>query len=260
MAEHKKENPHQGHRSRMRERVKQQGVGNMPEHEVLEFLLYPFIPMKDTNPIAHDLIKRFGSLSQVLDTSSEMLTEVNSMTDNAALYLSILPELFKIYNLQKIGDKPMLDTPLRTFEYFKTLFSTEKVEAFYMAIVDSKGQLMESCRVGEGEIDSCRLDTREFIMRTANSPSNCVILVHNHPSGDPTPSQSDCEFTSWLLSLTEVIGVALLDHLIITKDAYYSFRDNDRLEYYADVLKDYLDKIKASDKFSVKIRKFNDKK
>ena len=89
----------------MRQRVLSQGIENMPEHEILEFLLYPFIPMKDTNPIAHELIDRFGSLQQVLDTSIVLLCDVKNMTQSAAIYLTTLPKIFKKYNLQKFGEK-----------------------------------------------------------------------------------------------------------------------------------------------------------
>lgn len=260
MTQEKKKNPHQGHRDRMRERIKSQGVANMPQHEILEFLLYPFVPMKDTNPIAHELIDRFGSLEKVFDASPKLLEEVKNMTESAALYLTTLPQVFKRYNLQKFGQKPMLDTTQHAVEYFRSLFSDEKEEAIYMVIVNSKGMLLESCKIGSGNLDSCQLNTREFILRTANSEGNCILLAHNHPSGSPLPSPSDCEFTIWLISLAEVLGITLVDHLIIASEGYFSFRENDKLACYAGSFDKYLANAKATDKYAMKLRKFADKK
>lgn len=260
MTQEKKNNPHQGHRDRMRERVTSQGIANMPEHEVLEFLLYPLIPLKDTNPIAHDLIDRFGSLENVFDASPKVLLEVKNMTRNAALYLSAFPQIIKKYNMQKFGEKPMLDTVGHAVDYLRQLFLGDKDEAIYMLILNAKGMLLSSCKVGEGNISACQLNTREFILRTADSQGNCIMIAHNHPSGSPLPSYDDCEFTRWLISLAEVLGIALIDHIIVAAEGYYSFRENDMLSDYAGVFKMYMDNAKASDKYAMKVRKFADKK
>ncbi|MDE7348583.1 MAG: hypothetical protein K2N53_02855 [Clostridia bacterium] len=260
MSQQKKNNPHQGHRDRMRERVVSQGIENMPEHEILEFLLYPLIPLKDTNPIAHDLIERFGSLENVLDASPKVLLEVKNMTRNAALYLSAFPQIVKRYNLQKFGAKPLLDTVAHAVEYLQRLFLGDKEESIYMLILSAKGTLLSSCKVGVGTLSSCQLNTREFILRTADSQGNCIMIAHNHPSGSHLPSFDDCEFTRWLISLAEVLGIALIDHIIIAADGYYSFRENNMLSDYAGAFKVYMDNAKAADKYAMKARKFTDKK
>ena len=260
MEQDKKSNPHKGHRERMKEKVKSQGIMHLPEHEVLEFLLYPFIPMKDTNVIAHNLIDRFGSLENVFDASPKMLMEVKNMTENAALYLTTFPQVTKRYNIQKFGPKPMLDTVAHAVEYIQNLFLDEREEAIYMLMLNSKGMLLSSCKVGVGNIDSCQLNTREFIMRTADSQGNCIMIAHNHPSGSSSPSYEDCEFTRWLVSLAEVLGICLIDHIIISSEDYYSFRENDMLSNYAGVFKMYLENAKAADKYSMNVRKFVDRK
>ena len=114
-----KDNPHANHRERMRQRIRIEGMAHMPEHEILEFLLYPYIPMKDTNPIAHELIDRFGSLQNVFETSPKLLQDVKNMTETAALYITSMPQLFKRYSLQKLGEKPCLDTTGNTANYFR---------------------------------------------------------------------------------------------------------------------------------------------
>lgn len=252
-----KDNPHANHRERMRQRIRIEGMANMPEHEILEFLLYPYIPMKDTNSIAHELIDRFGSLQNVFETSPKLLQDVKNMTETAALYITSMPQLFKRYSLQKLGEKPCLDTTGNTANYFRELFFDEKEEVIYMAIVNAKGKLLEICKVGSGDINSCKLDIKEFILRTAFANGNNVILAHNHPSGDPTPSLSDYDFTKWLVSLCEVLTVSLIDHLVIADEGYYSFRENDDLERYAGAFRQYLSSVvNASDKYSMKIHPF----
>ena len=260
MDQEKKSNPHKGHRERMKEKIKNQGIAFMPDHEVLEFFLYPFIPMKDTNPIAHELIDRFGSLQNVMDASPKMLMEVSNMTENAALYLSVFPQLVKRYNIQKLGPKPMLDTIAHSVEYFQNLFLDEKEEAMYMLMLNAKGMLLSSCKVGVGSIDTCQLNTREFIMRTADSQGNCIMIAHNHPSGSSLPSYDDCEFTRWLVPFAEVLGITLIDHIIISAEGYYSFRENNMLSNYAGVFKKYLENAQAADKYSMNVRKFTEKK
>lgn len=253
----KKKNPHQGHRERMRQRVLLQGIENMPEHEILEFLLYPFIPMKDTNPIAHELIDRFGSLQQVLDTSIVLLCDVKNMTQSAAIYLTTLPKIFKKYNLQKFGEKPILDNTKHTVNYFSALFGNESQESMYMVIVDPQGRLLDRCKIGEGDIDSCKMNIKEFIMRTASSPSDYVIIAHIHPSGNAAPSMKDYNFTSWLISIAEVIGVSVLDHIIIAKDEYFSFRESGQLSNFASTFKKYMQDTQLNDPSSLKINKIN---
>ena len=260
MAQEKKVNPHQGHRERLREKIRNQGIEHMPDHEVLEYILMHFIPYKDTNAIAHELLNKFGSLQNVCDASPKVLFDVKDMTQNAALFLNVMTQIIRRYNLQKFGEKPMLDTIAHSVEYFQQLFLNEKEESMYMIILNAKGMLLSSCKIGVGSIDTCQLNTREFILRTADSKGNCIMIAHNHPSGSPLPSLDDCDFTRWLVSIAEVLGIAVIDHIIIAEEGYYSFRENDRLSDYAGVFNQYMENAKASDKYAMKVRKFIDKK
>lgn len=260
MSQDKKVNLHKGHRQRVKEKVMEQGILHLPEHEALELWLYPLIPMKDTNAIAHELINRFGSIQNVFDASPKVLMEVKNMTENAALFLSIFPQMSKIYTSQKFGPKPMLDTVAHAVEYLQNLFLDEKEEDMYMLMLNAKGMLLSSCKVGVGSMDSCQLNTREFIMRTADSQGNCIMIAHNHPSGSASPSYQDCEFTRWLIPFAEVLGINVIDHIIISSEGYYSFRENNMLSNYAGVFKKYLENAKASDKYSMNVRKFTDRK
>lgn len=247
MATNKNSNTHQGHRERMRQRVQTQGIENMPQHEVLEFLLYPFIPMKDTNPIAHELIDRFGSLQKVFDASPISLSSVKNMTDVAALYLSSLPKLFKLYNIQKFGDSIELHSPSNTANYFSALFAGNDKESIYIVILDAKYQLVDTINVGDGDLNSCKMRIKDFILNTACTSNKNVIIAHNHPSGDARPSQQDNAFTDWILSLTELVGVNLLDHIIVTKKQYYSYAINKKFIKTATAYSDDGKNVKVHD-------------
>lgn len=246
----KENNVHSGHRERMRERVQKLGLENLPDHEILEFLLYPFIPMKDTNAIAHELIEiAGGSLDKVFDSSAATLMSVKNMTQNAALFLTSMPQVAKIYQLKKLGDKPMLDTIAHAVEYFTVLLGDLPQEKMYLAIVNSKGRLTDKCEVGVSSSQECTLNVKSFINRTTNAGADNIFIAHNHPSGDPSPSMADYDFTRWLVSLCEIMGLKLIDHIIIAADGYYSFNEHGDLKQYKEVYKDYVKFATAMDKF-----------
>ena len=164
----KKINPHENHRARMRARVKQNSLDSLSEHEVLEYLLYPFIPRRDTHGIAHDLIAKFGSLSAVLDSDSNALSAVKGLTETAALYLSPMSSLARRYNSSKIGDKPKLETKGQILEYLKSFMTTLEEERIYAICVDSAGRLKQRCELGKGDSDDCKLRVKELVMLCQN--------------------------------------------------------------------------------------------
>jgi len=244
-------NPHVNHRQRMRQRVIKEGLENMQDHEVLEYLLYPFIPRKDTNPIAHELIALAGNLEKVFDSSPEILLKVKNMTSSAAVFLTSMPQIIKKYNIQKLGDKPLLDTTAHATEYFTELIGREQQEYLCVAILNSKGMLIDMCRMTNGKSGECQMDIKKFVLKAASSQGDCIIVAHNHPSGNAEPSIADCDFTKWLISVTEVLGLKLLDHIIVCRKTYYSFKDSGELENYVGALNDYRNYSSAMDKFRI---------
>lgn len=250
MAKQNNKNLHSGHRQRMRERVQNQGLESLQPHEILEYLLYPFIPMKDTNAIAHELLdKAGGSLDKVFESSPSILMSVKNMTQNAALFLNSIPDIAKIYDMNKLGEKPMLDTVVHTVEYFTKLFAHSQVEKMYLAIVNAKGKLADICEIGTSNSQECCLNVKQFIQRTANNGADNIFIAHNHPSGEPKPSRADYDFTRWLCSLCEIMGLKLVDHIIIADNGYYSFNENGDLAQYKNVYSDYIKFATAMDRF-----------
>ncbi len=239
---------HENHRDRMRERILAEGVTNLQEHEVLEYLLYPYIPRKDTNPIAHELINKFGSLSSVLDSTPQMLVQVPNMTQKAAEFLVSLPGVFKKYNLSKYGPKPNLSTYSRVKEYCKTLLSDLNSEAVYMLAVDNKGSLIEKSEIGQGGISDCRIATRKMVMMCHNLSAPNIYITHNHPSGTALPSVKDMEFTKWAAASLEMMGVRLVDHIIVARENVYSFAQNGKLDDFRDKYYQFMSEEKISDR------------
>lgn len=250
MAKNQIKNPHVGHRQRMRERVQKQGLESLQPHEILEFLLYPFIPMKDTNTVAHELLDKVGgNLDKVFEASPALLMSVKNMTQNAVLFLTSIPSLSRIYELNKLGDKPMLDTITHTKEYFQKLFFHQDREKMYLAIVNAKGKLVDISEIGTSFSQECTLNVKEFVQKTASNGADNIFIAHNHPSGDAKPSRADYDFTRWLVSLCEIMGLKLVDHLIITDNDYYSFSEQGDLAQYKNVYSDYIKFATAMDRF-----------
>lgn len=232
----------------MRERILADGVMNLQEHEVLEYLLYPFIPRKDTNPIAHELIYKFGSLASVLDSNPQMLAQVPNMTKKASEFLVSLPQVFKKYNLSKYGPKPNLSTYAKVKDYCRALLSDLNTEVVYMLAIDNKGSLIEKSEIGQGGISDCRIATRKMVMMCHNLSAPNIYITHNHPSGNALPSAKDMEFTKWAAASLEMMGVRLVDHIIVAREQVYSFAQNGKLDDFRDKYYQFMTDEQISDR------------
>ncbi len=238
---------HDNHRSRMRERIREQGCEKLQAHELLEYLLYAYVPRKDTNALAHALIRKFGSLSGVLESDPAMLTSVPNMTDNAALFLSTLPSVLKRYQLDKLGERPMLATPQQLRAYVLPLLQNDNEEHIFMLAVDNAGRLATRCELGVGSAEECQLLTRKLVMMCHNLQAPNLYLVHNHPSGTAQPSVKDIEFTKWAAASLEMMGILLIDHVIVARGAIYSFLYDGHLREYRNRYYDFMNSTEISD-------------
>ncbi len=232
----------------MRARVRENSLDSLSEHEVLEYLLYPFVPRRDTNSIAHELISRFGSLSAVLDSDPKALEAVKGMTANASLYLSSMSSLARRYGASKMGEKPKMETRAQILEYLSSFMSTLEEERIYAISVDSAGRLKERCELGKGSSDDCKLRVKELVMLCQNSQTKYLYLAHNHPSGIAKPSVEDVEFTKWAVTALEIMDVLLIDHIIIAKNGYYSFLQDGKLDDFRKSYYKFIDESKISDR------------
>ncbi len=212
----KPENLHENHRARVRETFKRAGADGMPDHNLLELLLFYSIPRKDTNEIAHRLIAAFGSLSRVFDASYEELMEIDGIGESSALLISMIPSICRRYIESSNSPKVNLSEPEEAMNYIiRKYYGSNKVESFYMLCLDAVGNLINCCKLGEGTPGSVIVDKRKVLETALRNKADKVIFAHNHPNGIAAPSKDDINMTSELSSVLFSVGIRLADHIIV---------------------------------------------
>ena len=224
------ENLHKGHRERLRQSYIENGPDGMHEHQLLELLLTYAIPRRDTNPIAHALMERYGSLAAVLDAPAEDLQKVEGVGESAAVLLKLVPQLYRKARLAEAERETVLNSSERAGAYLLERFAGEKHEVVYALYLDRKGKLIACRRLGEGGISSAGLDIRRLLEQALLTSASAVILSHNHPSGIALPSREDYATTQWVQEALRTIGVELLDHIIVAENDYVSLADSGILQ------------------------------
>lgn len=214
---------HDGHRERLRSRIKRNGFESLEDHEKIEYLLYPFIPRRDTNPIAHELLRTFGSFKKVLDADASALAEVSGMTMNAALYLHTLPDAFSAYLLSE--KETRLLGPKECAEYFIAKIGRRKEEHFLVVYLDEGGRILKAEEF-KGIRRSVSVDRDKIVQSAVKCGATYVVMGHNHPNGVPEPSDVDIEATNRIVQALGVVHIKLGDHLIVSGCEYYSMQTN----------------------------------
>lgn len=220
---------HDGHRQRMRERIAKQGIESLQPHEALEYLLYSFIPRKDTNALAHKLIDKFGSFAAVLGAEPSQLEEVPGMTANAATFLSSLPGIFRIYLGDRTVQKTSLKGRLAARMYMGNKLFGLNEEQVYVAALNVHDDLIACERLATGMGDEVAVTVRSVVDFAIKTKASGILIAHNHPSGNVHPSHSDVEMTYTILDTLTNVQVNLLDHFIFCGTDYYSFEEDGRL-------------------------------
>lgn len=215
---------HDGHRDRKREQFRKHGLDAFADHELLELLLFYAIPRKDTNPIAHALIDRFGSLEQVLAAPAEELEKVPGMGENAATLLKLVPLITRRARASSAASEKVLDTTERIGAFFVEQFVAETNEITYQLCLDAKGRMLSCHKVSEGDVSSVSLNMRKLVENALRSNAILVALAHNHPSGVAFPSHDDKIATQLAREALETVGVRLVDHIIVADDDFVSLR------------------------------------
>lgn len=217
---------HDGHRKRMKERFKKDGsFENFAQHEVLEMLLYSTIARGDTNPIAHELITKFGSIANVFDADPEALKQVHGIGESSAYLLSMIPHLCRVYNETKWDRKIMLGTTDLAGQYAINLFIGKMQEEFRIICVDSNRQVFYQGCVTKGTINEVAAYPRLVVAEVLAHNAQNVILAHNHPGGSVFPSDNDMQATKQLIQALEAIDVSVIDHIIVSGNQYYSMAE-----------------------------------
>ena len=223
MAEQK---PHyHGHRGRLCARFDKTGADGLPDYELLELLLFRAIPRGDTKPLAKRLMDRFGTIGGVLGAEKEALKEVDGVGD-AVVHTLKLADAVRIRALQEaVKGRPVIGTWQAVLDYCSARLGYKKTEHFRVLFLDSHNALIADEEQQHGTIDHVVLYPREVVKRALEHGASAVILVHNHPSGDPSPSRADIELTREVAKAGATLGVTVHDHLVIGRSRHVSLRE-----------------------------------
>lgn len=213
-----------GHRERLRQRFRQGGADAMPDYEMLELVLFRSIPRADTKPLAKALIARFGSFAEVISAPPERLMEVKGVGEAVAMDLKLVQAAALRLARGEVMNRPALSSWKAIVDYCRAAMAFETREQFRILFLDKKNQLIADEVQQQGTVDHTPVYTREVIKRALDLAATAIVLVHNHPSGDPTPSMADIDMTKKIVQAGEKLGVLVHDHLIIGKKAQVSFR------------------------------------
>lgn len=217
--------PHyHGHRDRLRQRFKQVGMNGLLDYEVVELLLFLAIPRGDVKPLAKTLLTHFGSLSALLNADESVLREIKGIGD---MTIHVL-EIFRASGLkllqQGLHKKCVLGNWQQVVDYCTATMAHNTREELRLLFLDRKNQLIADEVQQTGTIDQTPLYPREVLKRALDFGASALILVHNHPSGDPTPSQADIDLTLQVIAVTKPVGISVHDHLIIGKGKHTSLK------------------------------------
>ena len=217
---------HDGHREKMRQRFLSGGLESFAPHEALELLLYYAIPRRDTNPIAHALMERYGSLSAVLNAPVEDLKTVEGIGERAAVLIHMVAQLSRKASIDDAAQETVLSSSQRAGKYLLTRFEGKKRELVYQLCLDQKGKLLACKLLGEGGVTAAAVDIRQVVENAILTSASAVILSHNHPSGIALPSPEDYGVTDRVKTALATIGVKLADHIIVADGDYVSMADS----------------------------------
>ena len=222
-------NIHEGHRKRVREQfIKTGNLNNLPDHKILELILFYSTPRADTNELAHRLIKQFGSLNAVFDAPYESLLEVKGIGEHSAVLLKLFPETIKRYLINKSAETKHIESIKDSVEYLRPYFETMKKEVLVAVCLNNAGKILKTVIISEGTSDFAKVDTKKLMQEVLFSNASQVILAHNHPGGLNTPSRADVEVTTNLSYLLRSIHSRLANHIIICDNDFFSFASHDK--------------------------------
>ena len=213
-------NVHEGHRVRLRKRFLTEGIDHFEHHQILELILFSVIPKQDTNELAHRLIQRFGSFSAVFDASVEELMTVPGIKEAAATYIKTFPAVFRIYEQDKNRLCDSYDTMEKLVKYARSLFVGVTCEQVYALMLNNRLQIEECFFVSSGTVNSSPVIPRLIMERVFVNKASCIVLVHNHPNGNPIASQNDIRITRIIDQACMIMGVNFLEHIIIAGDQH----------------------------------------
>ncbi len=213
-----------GHRERLRERFAKGGADAMPDYELLELTLFAALPRRDTKPLAKALLARFGSFAEVIAAPRARLLEVKGVGEGVVHHLKIVEAAAHRLAKTRVINRPALSSWTALLDYCTAAMARSANEEFRVLFLDRKNILVADEVQNRGTVDHTPVYPREIIKRALELSASAIILVHNHPSGDPTPSKADIAMTREVASAAKALGIAVHDHLVIGRGGHASFK------------------------------------
>ena len=222
---------HDGHRERLRQRFREEGLDGFNQIQVLEMLLFYVIPRKDTNPLAHALIERFGSLSQVLEAPLEELAKVPGISLNTATFLHMITDVRRFYQVNRASQNTVLTDIEGCAEYMLPYFFGRRVETVFLLCLDAKCRVLCCREVASGSVNSTHISVRNVVETALAANATSVVLAHNHPSGIAIPSEEDIQTTRQVWTALQAVDIHLVDHIVVAEEDYISMQQSRLMQY-----------------------------
>lgn len=213
---------HDGHRRRMKERFAEHGLDNFSDVHALELLLFYALPQRDTEPLAHRLIDRFGSLNAVFEATIQELQQVDGVGENTAIFINLIPQLSRRYMMSFARDVPQFNSVKDIGRYLIPFFMHKRDEEVYLLCLDDVNRLLGCRQLSGGTVNAADINIRKVVETALNFKATKVVLAHNHPDGAAIPSAADRQATNQVDSVLRAIGIELVDHLVIHGDDFAS--------------------------------------
>jgi len=217
--------PHyHGHRERLRARFREAGSEALADYEMLELILFRAIPQRDVKPLAKTLLQRFGSFAEVISAPPERLKEIGGLGEAAVTEFKIVAAAAQRLAKGRLSKRPVLSSWQAVLDYCRAAQAFAEKEQFRILFLDKRNQLIADEVQQEGTVDHTPVYPREVVKRALELSATAIILVHNHPSGDPTPSQADIDMTKAVANVAKPLCVLLYDHIIVGKEGHASLK------------------------------------
>lgn len=213
---------HDGHRQRMKKRFRQEGLESFSEVNVLELMLFYAIPRQDSNPLAHELLKRYGTLAKVLEAPAEELMKVPGVGENVATFLSLFNEVERYLLVADTQKDIILHNTQECGKYLAVRFHKLRNETVFLLCLDAKRKVLCCREIGEGSVNSASISIRRVVETAINANATTVVLAHNHPSGIAVPSAEDVQTTIRVAKALGAVEIILADHIIVAEGDYVS--------------------------------------
>ncbi len=217
--------PHfHGHRERLKARFRDAGPDAVADYELLELILFQAMPRRDVKPVAKALLARFGSFSEVLAAPEARLQEIDGVGEAVTHHLKVVQAAAQRFARDAVRTRPLLASWSAVIDYCRAAMAFEAIEQFRILFLDKKNLLIADEVQQTGTVDHTPVYPREVVKRALELSATAIILVHNHPSGDPTPSKADIQMTKSLIDIAQPLGILVHDHIIVGKDGHVSFK------------------------------------